>query len=48
MTRCWSWVPFFSFLRNVWKENQRNVGIDEKVQENQETLKFKEEIRVCD
>ena len=38
-----------SFLRNVRKENQRNaVKIDEKVGENKETQKFKEEIRVCD
>ena len=38
-----------SFLRNVQKENQINaVKIDEKVGENKETLKFKEEIRVCD
>ena len=40
---------FLSFLRNVRKENQRNaVKIDEKVGENKETQKFKEEIRVCD
>ena len=36
---------FLSFLRNVRKENQRNaVKIDEKVGENKETQKFKEEI----
>ena len=40
---------FLSFLRNVRKENQRNaVKIDEKVGENKETQKFKEEISVCD
>ena len=40
---------FLSFLRNVRKENQRNaMKIDEKVGENKETQKFKEEIRVCD
>ena len=42
-------LRFLSFLRNVQKENQRNgVKIDEKVGENKETQKFKEEIRVCD
>ena len=40
---------FLSFLRNLQKENQRNaVKIDEKVGENKEMQKFKEEIRVCD
>ena len=40
---------FLSFLRNVRKENQRNaVKFDEKVGENKETQKFKEEISVCD
>ena len=42
-------LRFLSFLRNVRKENQRNaVKIDEKVGENKERQKFKEEIRVYD
>ena len=42
-------LRFLSFLRKVRKENQRNaVKIDEKVGENKETQKLKEEIWVCD
>ena len=42
-------LRFLRFLSNVRKENQRYVvKIDERVGENKETQKFKEEIRVCD